>query len=143
MDSLPIGWTAREMLSQELGNEWLDKITEAVLIVPSVIMPISRRCPGHFVDRTQELFQALHPLLDPRSPSMEFAAFVVENSQDSVLVNPLLVRCVRRVEGGSRIEFDEYHHIVVAADLSTVAKALELPELTARGFERRVVPERD
>ena len=33
-----------------------------------------------------------------------------------------------------RIEFDEYHHIVVAADLSEVAKALRLPELTAQKF---------
>jgi hypothetical protein len=74
---------------------------------------------------------------------MEFAAFVVDRTQDPVLVNPLLVRCVKRVEGGCRIEFDEYHHIVVAADLSEVAKALGLPALTAQSFGTRVVPERD
>jgi hypothetical protein len=50
---------------------------------------------------------------------------------------------VKQVEGGSRIEFDEYHHIVVAAELSAVAKALELTEVTARNLGRRIVPERD
>jgi hypothetical protein len=74
---------------------------------------------------------------------MEFAAFVVDKTQDPVLINPLLVRCVRRVEGGSRIEFDEYHHVTVVADLSAVASALKLPELTAQGFGTRVVPEKD
>ena len=74
---------------------------------------------------------------------MEFAAFVIEKSQDQVLINPLQVRCVKQVEGGSRIEFDEYHHIVVAADLSSVAKALDLTEVTARNLGRRIVPERD
>jgi RES domain-containing protein len=39
--SLPSDWTTRETHSQKLGDEWLDKSTEAVLIVPSVIMPIS------------------------------------------------------------------------------------------------------
>jgi RES domain-containing protein len=39
--SLPSDWTTREMHSQKLGDEWLDKATEAVLIIPSVIMPIS------------------------------------------------------------------------------------------------------
>jgi hypothetical protein len=74
---------------------------------------------------------------------MEFAAFVIEKSQDQVLINPMLIRCVKRVEGGSRIEFDEYHHIVVAADLSAVATALELSEVTARNLGTRVVPEKD
>ena len=46
MHTIPIGglprdWTRRETHSQKLGDEWLDKATEAVLIVPSVIMPIS------------------------------------------------------------------------------------------------------
>ncbi len=39
--SLPSDWTTREMHLQRLGDEWLDSATEAILIVPSVIMPIS------------------------------------------------------------------------------------------------------
>src|SRR6266508_3135582 len=39
--SLPSDWTTRETHSQKLGDEWLHKATEAVLIIPSVIMPIS------------------------------------------------------------------------------------------------------
>jgi RES domain-containing protein len=38
---LPSGWTMRETHSQKLGDEWLDRATEAVLVVPSVVMPIS------------------------------------------------------------------------------------------------------
>jgi RES domain-containing protein len=41
IESLPADWTTRETHSQALGDEWLDTATEAVLIVPSVIMPIS------------------------------------------------------------------------------------------------------
>lgn len=41
MSSLPSGWTMRETHSQAIGDEWLDKVTEALLIVPSVIMPIA------------------------------------------------------------------------------------------------------
>jgi RES domain-containing protein len=37
---LPGGWATRETHTQRLGDEWLDQITEAVLIVPSVIMPV-------------------------------------------------------------------------------------------------------
>src|SRR6266545_3069529 len=40
MESLPSDWTTREKHSQRLGDEWLDRATEALLIVPSVIMPI-------------------------------------------------------------------------------------------------------
>ena len=40
MDSLPSDWTTRETHSQRLGDEWLDRAAEALLIVPSVIMPI-------------------------------------------------------------------------------------------------------
>ena len=42
IDSMPSDWTTRETHSQRLGDEWLDNATAAVLIVPSVIMPISR-----------------------------------------------------------------------------------------------------
>lgn len=41
IEGLPRDWTTRETDSQQLGDEWLDRATEAVLIVPSVIMPIS------------------------------------------------------------------------------------------------------
>ena len=41
MSSLPSDWTMRETHSQTIGDEWLDKVTEALLIVPSVIMPIA------------------------------------------------------------------------------------------------------
>jgi RES domain-containing protein len=40
--SLPGDWTTRETHSQALGDDWLDRASEAVLIVPSVIMPIAR-----------------------------------------------------------------------------------------------------
>jgi RES domain-containing protein len=31
----------REIHTQRLGDEWLDQVTEALLIVPSVIMPVA------------------------------------------------------------------------------------------------------
>jgi RES domain-containing protein len=40
-DSLPSDWTARETHTQQLGDEWLDAGEEAILLVPSVIMPIA------------------------------------------------------------------------------------------------------
>jgi len=39
---LPADWATRETQSQRLGDEWLDQASEAILIVPSVIMPIAR-----------------------------------------------------------------------------------------------------
>jgi RES domain-containing protein len=38
---LPTDWALREAQSQKLGDEWLDRVGEAILIVPSVIMPIA------------------------------------------------------------------------------------------------------
>ena len=38
---LPDDWAARESLTQQLGDDWLNAVGEALLIVPSVIMPIS------------------------------------------------------------------------------------------------------
>jgi RES domain-containing protein len=38
---LPANWALREAQSQKLGDEWLDRVGEAILIVPSVIMPIA------------------------------------------------------------------------------------------------------
>jgi RES domain-containing protein len=34
-------WVRREVDTQRLGNQWLDSIAEALLVVPSVIMPLS------------------------------------------------------------------------------------------------------
>jgi RES domain-containing protein len=41
MGDLPSDWTMRETHSQRLGDEWLDRVSEAILVVPSVIMPIA------------------------------------------------------------------------------------------------------
>ncbi len=38
---LPVDWMTREAQSQRLGDEWLERSTETILIVPSVIMPIA------------------------------------------------------------------------------------------------------
>jgi RES domain-containing protein len=38
---LPGDWREREGLTQQLGNEWLDKFDTALLFVPSVIVPIA------------------------------------------------------------------------------------------------------
>jgi RES domain-containing protein len=39
---LPSDWTARETYTQKVGDEWLAKCTDVILVVPSVIMPIAR-----------------------------------------------------------------------------------------------------
>jgi RES domain-containing protein len=41
INSLPSDWTTRETHSQSLGDRWLDNVAEAILVVPSVILPIS------------------------------------------------------------------------------------------------------
>jgi RES domain-containing protein len=41
INSLPSDWTTRETHSQSLGDGWLDKGAETILIVPSVIIPIN------------------------------------------------------------------------------------------------------
>ncbi len=38
---LPADWAMRETHSQKLGDAWLDQAREAILVVPSVIMPIA------------------------------------------------------------------------------------------------------
>jgi RES domain-containing protein len=38
--NLPSDWTMREARTQSLGDDWLDQARQAILIVPSVIMPI-------------------------------------------------------------------------------------------------------
>ena len=41
INALPRDWTTRETHTQQLGDEWLDSGAEAVLLVPSVVMPIA------------------------------------------------------------------------------------------------------
>jgi RES domain-containing protein len=38
--TLPSDWAKREVDTQRIGDQWLDAITEALLIIPSVIMPL-------------------------------------------------------------------------------------------------------
>jgi RES domain-containing protein len=38
---LPADWVVGETQSQRRGDEWLDQVGEAILLVPSVIMPIA------------------------------------------------------------------------------------------------------
>lgn len=40
--ALPHDWAERETYTQQLGDQWLDAVSEALLLVPSVIMPIAR-----------------------------------------------------------------------------------------------------
>jgi RES domain-containing protein len=40
MGELPPDWATRETYTQRLGDAWLDNRTEAILLVPSVIVPI-------------------------------------------------------------------------------------------------------
>lgn len=37
---LPADWIRREVETQQLGDAWLDSVTEVLLMVPSVIVPI-------------------------------------------------------------------------------------------------------
>ena len=55
LDELPSDWAKRETHTQQLGDEWLDTSEEAILLVPSVVMPI-----GDAVDR--------NALINHRSP---------------------------------------------------------------------------
>ena len=41
ISDLPSDWTARETRTQSLGDNWLDQCAQAILMVPSVIMPIA------------------------------------------------------------------------------------------------------
>ena len=41
ISALPSDWANRETHTQQLGDEWLDAAEEAILIMPSVIMPIA------------------------------------------------------------------------------------------------------
>jgi RES domain-containing protein len=41
LDELPRDWTERQTLTQQLGDEWLDRAEETILVMPSAIMPIA------------------------------------------------------------------------------------------------------
>jgi RES domain-containing protein len=41
ISDLPVGWTVRETITQNIGDEWLDGSSEVLLFVPSVIMPLA------------------------------------------------------------------------------------------------------
>lgn len=41
MATLPADWAKREVDTQRIGDQWLDAVTEALLIVPAVIMPLA------------------------------------------------------------------------------------------------------
>jgi RES domain-containing protein len=41
INDLPPDWTARETHTQAIGDQWLDSVTEALLFVPSVVVPIA------------------------------------------------------------------------------------------------------
>jgi hypothetical protein len=71
--ALSADWTTREIETQAIGDAWLDAITEALLYVPSVILPfaqipdrnllINHRHPGS----ARITIASLEPLnLDPR-----------------------------------------------------------------------------
>ena len=40
-NALASDWVRREVDTQRLGDQWLDSMAEALLVVPSVIMPLS------------------------------------------------------------------------------------------------------
>jgi RES domain-containing protein len=40
VSDLPTDWAAREILTQAQGDAWLDATSEALLVIPSVIMPL-------------------------------------------------------------------------------------------------------
>jgi RES domain-containing protein len=40
--ALPANWASREVDTQAIGDQWLDAVTEALLFVPSVIVPFER-----------------------------------------------------------------------------------------------------
>lgn len=41
LSDLPVDWTVRETLTQNIGDEWLDGGAETLLLVPSVIVPLA------------------------------------------------------------------------------------------------------
>ena len=57
-DNLPGDWASRETHTQALGDAWLDKCIELILVVPSVIIPIA-----HAPDRNV-LINHRHSVID-------------------------------------------------------------------------------
>jgi RES domain-containing protein len=41
ISDLPPDWTTRETHTQGIGDQWLDSVTQALLFVPSVVVPIA------------------------------------------------------------------------------------------------------
>jgi RES domain-containing protein len=41
IDTLPANWTLREVQTQAIGDQWLDSRAEALLLVPSVVVPVA------------------------------------------------------------------------------------------------------
>jgi RES domain-containing protein len=41
IEDLPPNWTRREIDTQRIGDRWLDAMSEALLFVPSVVMPLA------------------------------------------------------------------------------------------------------
>jgi RES domain-containing protein len=41
ISALPKDWASRETHTQQVGNEWLDDGEEAILMMPSVVMPVA------------------------------------------------------------------------------------------------------
>jgi hypothetical protein len=41
IEDLPADWGRRESLTQSMGDAWLDAISEPLLIVPSIVVPIA------------------------------------------------------------------------------------------------------
>jgi RES domain-containing protein len=41
ISELPSDWTARQTHTQNIGDQWLDSVSEVLLFVPSVIVPIA------------------------------------------------------------------------------------------------------
>jgi RES domain-containing protein len=41
IDTMPANWTLRETHTQAIGDQWLDSQAEALLLVPSVVVPVA------------------------------------------------------------------------------------------------------
>src|SRR5260221_9033445 len=49
ISALPGDWTTAETHTQTIGDRWFDRCQEAILVVPSVIMPIERAPDGNLL----------------------------------------------------------------------------------------------
>ena len=71
IDDLPCDWATRETYTQRLGNEWLDRGADVVLLIPSVIMPIPR------APERNALINHRHPAAT-RIPQTEITPFTLD-----------------------------------------------------------------